>query len=247
MFDEEKFQDALALPRLRQPLPAYLSSNRGGERTRVLEEDELNAMTRQWFVDFEAKVQFYKQLGVDLTWMIEWSKKYWWSWLVRDMSYNDELYTPDLRYKDVSSFGRILVGLDEFVKYNFAFFDAIPDWRYDPIPGQLFLDVSPEGDAQVAIRYYGSGHFDGSLRLYPYDDSAPAIQGNGAFVQCTAVDRYHFTPDGRMYEGETLFDIVDAVQTAGILPSDQSWQFHLMMQATKIPSLANKVLRRKAS
>ncbi|MFI2561125.1 hypothetical protein ACH49Y_24065, partial [Nocardia farcinica] len=31
----------------------------------------------------------------DLSWLMTWAKKYWWSFLVRDMSVNDELYAPD--------------------------------------------------------------------------------------------------------------------------------------------------------
>jgi hypothetical protein len=234
MFDQAEFEKALATPRLRQPLPEFLPGNRGGGKVRVLAEPELNAMTRQWFVDYERKIQYYAEHGIDVGWTLEWSKKYWWSWLMRDMSLNDELYEPDLRYKDVSTLGRILVGLDEFVKYNFAFFDAIPDWRYDPLPGQIYLDFTPEGEVRIVVRYIGSGHWTGPLRLYPYDETAPAIQGTGLFVQCTAIDRYHFNQDRRMYEGETLFDAFDATQSAGILPRDDSWQFHALMKATKL-------------
>ena len=65
------------------------------------------------------------------------------------MSLNHELYAPDIRYTDVTTFGRTIVGIDEFVKYNFAFFDAIPDWRYDPLPDQVGLwkgrPVPPDG------------------------------------------------------------------------------------------------------
>ncbi|WP_040693596.1 nuclear transport factor 2 family protein [Nocardia vinacea] len=237
MFDEALFEQALAKPRLRQPLPQFLAGNRAGGRVPVLTEDELNAMTRQWFVDFERKIQHYKTFGVDIAWMLEWAKKYWWSWLARDMSRNDELYTDDLRYKDPTTFGRVMVGQEEFVAYNFAFFDAIPDWRYDPLPGQVYIDITPEGETRIAIRYIGSGHHDGPLRFYPYDESAPAIHGVGTFVQCTAVDRYHFTPDGRMYEGETLFDLLDAMQSAGIVPAEDSWQFRAITHASRLPSI----------
>ncbi len=237
MFNEEAFQRALLEPRLQQPVPEYLPGNRAGGRVRVLTEPELNAMTRQWFIDYERKIAHYAKHGIDIAWTLEWAKKYWWSWLMRDMSANDELYTPDLRYKDPTTFGRELVGLDEFVKYNFAFFAAIPDWRYDPLPGQVYIDVTPEGECRIVIRYIGSGHFSGALRFYPYDDSAPQLHGTGIFVQATAVDRYHFTPDGRMYEGETLFDFIDATQSAGILPGGESWQFKAMMKASRLPGL----------
>lgn len=243
MFNEELFQEALAKPRLRQPLPEFLAGNRSGGRVPVLGEDELTAMTQRWFDDFERKVAHYKNFGIDVAWLIEWAKKYWWSWLMRDMSLNDELYTQDLRYKDPTTFGRTLVGLDEFVKYNFAFFDAIPDWRYDPLPGQVYIDITPEGETRIVIRYIGSGHFDGSLRFYPYDDTAPTVHGIGTFVQCTAVDRYHFNSDGLMYEGETLFDLLDALQSAGVVPADDSWQFKTLMQASRVPAIVQKLRR----
>jgi hypothetical protein len=206
-------------------------------------EDELSATTAQWFVDAERKVAHYSKLGVDLAWLIPWAKKYWWSWLERDMSLNDELYAPGLRYKDVTSFGRTLVGLDEFVAYNFAFFDAIPDWRYDPLPGQLYLDVTPDGDVRIVIRYVGSGHWDGPLRLYPYDATAPAIPGTGQFVQVTAVDRYHFDSERRLADGETLYDAFDALQSATLLPRDDSWQFRALLRVARLGLLAKQKRR----
>jgi len=243
MFSETLFQEALAKPRLRQPLPEYLPGNRAGGKVRVIPEEELSAMTRQWFVDFDRKVEHYRRLGVELDWMVEWSKKYWWSWLMRDMSLNHELYTPDLKYKDPTTFGRKIVGMDEFVRYNFAFFDAIPDWRYDPLPGQVYVDLTPEGEMRVLIRYIGSGHFSGSLRFYPFDETAPVLHGLGTFVQCTAVDRYHFNTDGLMVEGETLWDFIDAAQSAGILPADDSWPFRALMGASRFAGIAGRVRR----
>ncbi|WP_245662824.1 hypothetical protein [Nocardia vermiculata] len=107
----------------------------------------------------------------------------------------------NIRYTDVTTLGRTIVGIDEFVKYNFAFFDAIPDWRYDPLPNQVYPDVTPEGPGRTVIRYMGSGHWTGPLRSYPYDESTPVIYGNGRFVQCPAVDRYHFNAEGLLEEG----------------------------------------------
>lgn len=240
MFDEAAFEAALAQPRLRQPVPERLPATRAGNG-RVLQEPELQEMSRQWFVDFEQKLALYEPLGVDLSWLMPWTKKYWWSFLVRDMSLNHELYAPDLRYKDPTTFGRTIVGIDDFVDYNFAFFEAIPDWRYDPLPNQVYLDVTPAGEVRTVIRYVGTGHFDGRLRLWPYDDSAPVLQGNGTFVQCTAVDRYHFNADGLMTEGETLWDFIDATQSAGILPRDDSWPFRMLMNASRIPALVGRL------
>lgn len=245
MFDETKFQEALALPRLNQPIPEFLPGNRAGGRVRTITEPELNAMTAQWFADYEKKIAFYAEHGLDIAWTLEWAKKYWWSWLMRDMSLNHELYTDDLRYKDPSTFGRIMVGQEEFVTYNFAFFDAIPDWRYDPLPGQVYIDLTPEGEVRMCVRYIGTGHFSGSLRFYPYDDGAPTLHGNGTFLQCTAVDRYHFNADGLMYEGETLFDLLDATQSAGILPGDDSRLFKVLIGASRIPNIVHRIRSRR--
>ncbi len=241
-FTEEMFQAALKQPRLQQPIPEVITGR--AEPIPVMDEAKLAAMTRQWFDEYEQKIEFYAKHGFDIAWTLEWAKKYWWSWLVRDMSYNDELYTADLRYKDVTSLGATMVGLDEFVAYNFAFFDAIPDWRYDPIPGQAYVDVDPSGELRMVVRYYGSGHLKGPLKMHPYDDGAPSIPGNGSFVQCTAVDRYHFNTDGLMYEGETLYDLVDATQTAGLLPGPGTWKFHTMLQAASLASRATSAASR---
>jgi hypothetical protein len=242
MFSDEQFQQALRRPRLSKPVPEFLSTNRAVP-IRAVPEAELQATTEEWFGEFERKLAYYGKLGIDLSWLLDWAKKYWWSFLVRDMSLNHELYTADVRYTDVTTFGRTIVGIDEFVKYNFAFFDAIPDWRYDPVPGQVYLDVTPEGRVRTVIRYIGSGHWDGPLRLYPYDDSAPALHGDGRFIQCPAVDRYHFNQDGLMEEGETLYDAFDVTQRAGILPGDGSWQFRALLAAAKLPALANRFRR----
>lgn len=242
-FDEALFREALERPRLQQPVPEYLSGNRSAGRIRVMQEDELRAMTKRWFVEFEQRIAYYGEHGIDIRWMLDWAKKYWWSWLARDMSRNHELYTPDLRYVDPTTFGRTLVGLEEFVAYNFAFFDAIPDWRYDPLPGQVYLDLAPNGEAKIMIRYVGSGHFSGSLRFHPYDESAPVLHGAGTFVQCTAVDRYHFNADGLMYEGETLWDFIDATQSAGLMPSADSFAFKGLLGASKLVRLTRGLSR----
>lgn len=233
MFDQAKFDEALATPRLREPIPEYLAGNRGGRRVRVLTEPELNARTKQWFSDYEKKIELYASHGIDIAWTLEWAKKYWWSWLMRDMSLNDELYTSDLEYTDVSSLGRTIHGLDEFVTYNFAFFNALPDWRYDPLPGEVFVDLAPEGETRIVVRYVGSGHWSGPLRLYPYDEKAPTIYGTGVFIQCQAVDRYYFNEDGLMYKGDTSYDIFEALQAVGILPGDESWRFRAIMNSTR--------------
>ena len=140
--------------------------------------------------------------------------------------------------------GRTIKGLEEFVDYNFSFFDAIPDWRYDPIPGEVYVDVAANGEQRILVRYYGSGHFSGALKFYPYDDSAPVLYGNGTFVQCRAVDRYHFNKEGKMYFGETLWDFLDAAQSAGIMPSDNSWTFKALMGASKVQRSVSNLRKR---
>jgi hypothetical protein len=245
MFTEEMFREALKQPRLQQPIPKMITNR--AEPIKVMDEDELSAMSQRWFEDYEAKIKFYADHGIDISWTLEWTKKYWWSWLVRDMSYNHELYTQDLLYKDVTTMGGYTRGLDEFVEYNFAFFDAIPDWRYDPIPGQVFLDFRPNGEVGMAVRYYGSGHLVGPLKLHPYDETAVSIPGNGGFVQCTAVDRYHFNKDGLMYEGETLYDIIDGVQMTGMLPAPHTRGFNAMMRTAGFAnSIASKLRSRRS-
>ncbi|WP_068271579.1 nuclear transport factor 2 family protein [Aldersonia kunmingensis] len=244
MFDEEEFQRSLAQPRLSRPVPEFLNSNRSVE-IRAIPESELQQTTKEWFEWFALKLDYLSEChDQDLSWIMTWAKKYWWSFLVRDMSINDELYAQDVRYTDVTTFGRTIVGIDEFVKYNFAFFDAIPDWRYDPLPEQAYIDVQPDGTVRTVIRYMGSGHWSGPLRLYPYDDSAPTIHGTGRFIQAPAVDRYHFNKDGLMIEGETLYDFLDGVQRAGILPRDDSFAFRTLMGASKIPAVVQKIGRR---
>lgn len=244
MFDEQQFQDALRQPRLRGPVPEYLNSNRG-EPIRVIQEHELQAQTAAWFDMFDRKLEQYgKAFGQDLGWLMQWAKKYWWSFLVRDMSHNEELYAKDLRYTDVSAFGHTIVGIDDFVTYNFAFFDAIPDWRYDPLPDQVYLDITPEGTVRTVIRYIGSGHWSGPLRMHPYDDSAPVVYGTGRFIQCPAVDRYHFNEEGLMEEGETLYDLIDGTQRAGVLPRGDSWQFKLLFGASRVPAAVDDIKRR---
>ena len=50
--------------------------------------------------------------------------------------------------------------------------------------------------------------------------------------------------DGRMYEGETLFDAFDATQSAGILPRDDSWQFRVLMKFSRLPGILRKIRQR---
>lgn len=232
-FSEEAFRKALNRQKLIRPAPAFVQANRSHAYP-VISEPDLNKMTCKWFEDFENKIKFYEKLGHDLSWFTLWLKKWWWAWFEYDMELVSELCMPNVIYKDPVSFGRPLHGLKEFIAYNDAFFDAIPDWRYDPLPDQYFFDVSPDGSVRFACRYIGTGHWDGPLKLYPFTRDALSIPGCGSFMQCSAVDRYHFNKEGRMYEGETLWDAFDALQMSGLMPNDTSPAFRVMIEAAKL-------------
>lgn len=47
-----------------------------------------------------------------------------------------------------------------------------------------------------------------------------------------------------MAEGETLYDILDGLQRGGVLPRDDSWLFHGMFAASRIPVAAQAAWRR---
>ena len=241
-FTDAKFEEALDRKLLAKAPPEFVVGNRS-QAERVYDEDELNANTRAWFADFEEQVRHYETLGHDLQWLIDWTKKWWWSWLVRDLDVVREICTEDMKYKDPVSFGKTMVGIQEFIDYNVAFFDAVPDWRYDPLPGQFYLNVAADGSARMMVRYVGTGHWDAPLRLYPFDETAQSLPGNGAFIQCPAVDRYDFDADGRLGDGETLWDAFDAMQMSGLFPKADSIQFKLVMNAAKLPNLAARVRR----
>lgn len=81
----------------------------------------------------------------------------------------------------------------------------------------------------------------GPLRLYPYDGSGPTLYGTGRFIQCPAVDRYHFDEQGLLEEGGTLYDAIDVTQRSGALPRDDSWQFKALFAASRIPAVAAQV------
>lgn len=247
MFTEGQFKKDLKRKVLRKPPPEFVQGNKSFAE-RVIDEGELNANTRQWFVECEKQVAFYSdRLGHDLGWLLEWTKQWWWSWLVRDMDVVRQLCAEDVVYKDPASFGRPIVGIQAFIDYNEAFFDAIPDWRYDPLPGESFISVHPDGSAQMMVRYVGTGHWDKPLRVYPFDKDALAIPATGAFMQCPAVDRYHFDGGGRLNKGETLWDGFEAMQMSGVLPSADGLPFRALLAAAQAPALATRLSRRRAA
>lgn len=71
-----------------------------------------------------------------------------------------------------------------------------------------------------------------------------AIVGTGKFVQSCAVDRCHFTPDGLMYFGETLWDFMDMAQTIGVVPRNGSWQFKSLTRLSAVPGHVQRIRNR---
>lgn len=240
--DERKFQAALNRRTLRKPPPPFLKGNRG-QGVRALTEDELIAGTRQFFRETEEQLRFYTDnLGHDVMWFNDWLRKYWAAWSGGiDEAAVWEILAPTVSYKDPLSFGREMVGIQAFIDYNQAFFDAAPDLRYDALPGQCAINVSPSGELLFMARYVGCGHWDEPLRMYPFTPGSKGIPGNGVFTQLYPVDRYHFTPDGVMSHGETLWDPLDALQLIKALPSDESLVFKSLVKAGSVASVATRV------
>lgn len=209
--------------RLRKDPPEYLECNRLG-KIKTLTEDELIQNNIDFFDDLEKRIPLYNKMGTDISFLDEWMKKWWGGWLDRDMDLVETLVTKDIHWMDPICFGKPTIGMQEFVDYNDAFFDALPDWRYDLIDS-AWIDVIPGKGVRTVLHYYGSGHWDNPLKLTPFDESALSIPGTGEFMQCQAVDRYYFNEDGICYRGETLYDMMEALQMSRLLPSSDSWQF----------------------
>lgn len=242
--DERKFEAALSRRTLRKPPPEFLQGNRG-EAVRCLSEDELIAGTKQFFREMEEQLRFYTdKLGHDVMWFNDWLRKYWAAWSGGiDEAAVREVLSPTVSYKDPLSFGRIMVGAQAFIDYNQAFFDAAPDLRYDALPGQAAINVTPSGEVLFMARYVGCGHWDEPLRMYPFTPGSKGIPGNGVFTQLYPVDRYHFTADGVMSHGETLWDPLDALQLIKALPSDESLVFKSLVVAGGVVSTASRLRR----
>jgi hypothetical protein len=242
---EVKFQACLNRKTLLKDPPVFLKGNLA-HPVRVLNEDELIAGTRQFFDEFEAQMAYYSErLDHDVTWLTGWLKRYWAAWsggidedLVR------QTVAEDVVYKDPTAFGRPMVGVQNFIDYNQAFFDAATDLRYDALPGLCSVQVSPSGEVLFMARYSGCGHWDKPLRMHPWTKGARAIPATGAFVQLYPVDRYHFNADHQLCRGETLWDPMEAMQLISLLPSDTSLLFRGMMQAGSVGALATRLSRR---
>jgi hypothetical protein len=242
---EAIYQRAVSRLSISGSMPPTVQGNRSAPVPTVT-EPELQEMTRRLFDDVEAQCAFYtERLGHDVMWVVDWLKKYWSAWsggvnedLVR------ETISEDCEYKDPLSFGRIMVGQQAFIDYNQAFYDAAPDLAYYLIPGQVSLQVSPEGDVIFMGRYVGCGHWDHPLRMYPFTPGSRAIPGTGAYVQLYPVDRYHFNADHKVCRGETLWDPLEAMQVIGLMPSDTSLAFRAMVEAGKVVTPAARLARR---
>lgn len=238
---EPRFQAALDRKAFKKPLPKYF----GGNRTtpiKVVREEELCQGTRIFFDDLEKQLRFYSdRLGHDVMWFEDWLKKYWVAWLGGiDKALCHEVLHPDVEYVDPLSFGRVMVGVQGFIDYNQAFFDATPDLRYDAIPGQASVQVSPDGQLTFMARYYGTGYWEKPLRMYPFTPGSVAIPATGCFMQGTAVDRYHFCMKTRkLIRGETLWDPLGFMQMIGLIPNDATPQFHALMKAGTLRAKMN--------
>lgn len=229
---ETKFQAALTRRVLRKPAPAFIEGNRG-VRERVQSEDELVAQSVQFFDGLHKQLSFYSErLGHDVMWLETWLKKWWIAWIGGiDHALVDELVAEDCVWKDPISFGREMKGRQLIVDYNQSVFNGVPDLRYDPIPGQVAVQVSPEGEVMMIARYYGCGHWDNPLRMYPFDENAAAIPGTGVFIRIPGVDRYHFNAQHQVCNAETLWDGFEALQLLGVLPKDTSRPFKAAVAA----------------
>jgi len=229
---EKRFQAALDRKAFKKPLPEYFGGNRTNP-IKVVREYELCEGTRRFFDDLHLQLDFYtKKLGHDVMWFDGWLKKYWVAWLGGiDVGLVHEVVAPECEYVDPLSFGRVMVGVQAFIDYNQGFFDATPDLRYDAIPGQCSIAVSPAGELTFMARYYGTGHWEKPLRMYPFAKGSPEIPATGCFMQGTAVDRYHFNANHKLCRGETLWDPLGFMQIIGLVPNDESAAFRMLMKA----------------
>ncbi len=242
---EERFRATMARKTLRKPPPPFIKGTRAHPE-RMETEDELCRRTHDFFATFEEDMDFYSEhTPYDVTWMTDWLKRYWVAW---DRGIDEDLVrqtvAEDCVYKDPVSFGRPMVGIQAFLDYNYAFFEAIPDLRYDGIPGECSVSVAANGEVLFMARYTGCGHWDEPLRMYPWTKNARALPATGAFMRAVAVDRYHFSPEGRIIRGETLWDAFEGLQMSSVLPSDTSLAFNAMLTVGNWTSRATR-LRRK--
>lgn len=243
---EARFQHALSRLSIKGEVPTVIQGNRSAPEPGMTEV-QLQQRTRQLFGEVEAQCAFYtEKLGNDVMWVLEWLKKYWSAWsggvhedLVR------ETVAEDCQYKDPLSFGRTMHGIQAFIDYNQAFFDGIPDLAYYLIPGEVSLQVSPDGDVIFMGRYVGCGHWDNPLRMYPFTPGSPAIPGTGAYVQGYAVDRYHLDPvTHKVTRGETLWDALEALQLQKLMPSDTSLAFKALVKGGQVATPAIRMSRK---
>lgn len=243
---EATYQRALSRLSIAKPMPRFVQGNRS-EAIATVTEVELQDMTRQLFAEVEDQCAFYtERLGNDVMWVTDWLKMYWSAWsggidedLVR------ATVQDDCAYKDPLSFGRTMHGIQAFIDYNQAFYDAASDLAYYLIPGEVSLQVSRKGDVIFMGRYVGCGNWVNPLRMYPFTPGSPAIPGTGAYIQGYPVDRYHLNPQTRkVYKGETLWDPFELLQIQRLMPADTGLAFKALVAAGKVVTPAIKLSRR---
>lgn len=151
----------------------------------------------------------------------------------------------DCVYHEPLSFGRPLHGIQAFIDYNQAYYDAAADLAYYAHPGEASLQVSPKGDILFMARYTGCGRWENPLRMWPYTADAPAIPGTGGYIQLNPVDRYHLNPKTRkVFKGETLWDPLESLQIQRLFPADTSLAFKAMIKAGQLVTPALKLSRK---
>lgn len=238
---EARFQACLNRKAFKKPLPEYFGGNRSNP-IKVVREDELCAGTTQFFKDVRRQLEHYSKFGHDVMWFEGWLKKYWVAWIGGiDEALVHELIAPNCEYYDPLSFGRPMFGVQGFIDYNQGFFDATPDLRYDAIPGQASIQVTPEGELTFMARYYGTGHWEKPLRMYPFQKGSVSIPATGCFMQGTAVDRYHFDANHQLCRGETLWDPLGFMQMIGLVPNDATPAFRALMKVGTLKAKAGNL------
>lgn len=220
-YSNANFEVALNMPRFEQPLPSLRKDPCSGKNVLVVDEQMLMRMTMQWFAEFEAELSVYQVCGLHLEWLLEWTKKYWYSWRLRDRSCKQDLYAQDVRWRDASPNSRVIIGIEALEQYHSAFLEVIPDWRYDPIPGHSSLAMTPNGETHLTMSFYGSGHWTGPLQVFPYAKNSPVLNGRGIFIQKTTTERYHFNKAGKLIEGETFYNPIDSSESLDLTPGVQ--------------------------
>lgn len=242
---EATFQRALDRLSIARPMPPFVQGNRS-EPVPTVTERQLQDQTRQLFAEVGDQCAFYtERLGNDVMWVLDWLKMYWSAWSGGvDKDLVRATVQEDCQYKDPLSFGRIMHGVEAFIEYNQAFYDAAADLAYYLIPGEVSLQVSRSGDVIFMGRYVGCGNWENPLRMFPFTPGSPGVPGTGAYLQVYPVDRYHLNPKTRkVYKGETMWDAFELLQIQRLFPADTSLAFKAMVEVGKLATPVIKLRR----